>query len=155
MAYYLLPVVNSVDIVMNRNQIVAGLLIGMAYLAGIATSSAGPKGAGPVHFALADLRWVSLPEFGGSEAIIYRSSDGRRVAAAFKESGSASFVYPFDEFLYVTEGTARVKVHGAQNFVLRKGDVAYFPEGTSVDFDFSKDFADVTMLVADHEVRWR
>lgn len=140
---------------MNRTQIFAGLLIGVAYLAGLATSSAGPTGAGPVHSALADLRWVSLPEFGGSEAIIYRSSDGHRVAAAFKESGSPSFVYPFDEFLYVTAGTALVKVHGGQKIFLRKGDVAYFPEGTRVDFEFSKDFADITMLMADHEVRWR
>lgn len=101
------------------------------------------------------LNWVALPQFGGKEAIIYRSPDGRRVAAAFHESGSPSFTYPFDEFLVVTSGSVTVHVHGGSTFSLQKGDVAYFREGMSVDFRFSEDFSDITMLVADHEVKWR
>lgn len=108
-----------------------------------------------VHGSLDDFTWVPLPEFGGKEAIIYRSPDGRRVAAAFHESGRASFVYPFDEFLIVRSGTLTVKVHGGSTFTLKKDDVAYFREGTSVEFEFSDDFSDVTFLVADHEVKWR
>ena len=64
------------------------------------------------HGPLDSFKWVALPEFGGREAIIYRSPDGKRVAAAFEESGKATFTYPFDEFLVVTAGTATIQVHG-------------------------------------------
>jgi uncharacterized cupin superfamily protein len=77
------------------------------------------------------------------------------VAAAFEESGKATFTYPFDEFLVVMAGTAKIKVHGGETIELKKGDVAYLREGTSVDFEFSKDFSDITCLMADHEVKWR
>jgi hypothetical protein len=107
------------------------------------------------HGPLSSFKWVDLPEFGGREAIIYRSPDGKRVAAAFEESGKATFTYPFDEFLVVTSGTAKIKVHGGETIELKKGDVAYLREGTAVDFEFSKDFSDITCLMADHEVKWR
>jgi len=107
------------------------------------------------HGPLSSFKWVDLPEFGGREAIIYRSPDGKRVAAAFEESGKATFTYPFDEFLVVTSGTAKITVHGGETLELKKGDVAYLREGTSVEFEFSKDFADITCLMADHEVKWR
>jgi len=108
-----------------------------------------------VHSSVAELAWTPLPEFGGSEAILYRSPDGKRVAAAFRESGAHSFTYPFDEFLYVTSGSARVTVRGGPSFTLQKGDVAYFEKGATVDFVFSDDFEDVTMLVDDTPVKWR
>ena len=108
-----------------------------------------------VHSSVAALAWTPLPEFGGSEAILYRSPDGKRVAAAFRESGAHSFTYPFDEFLYVTSGSARVTVRGGPSFTLEKGDVAYFEKGATVDFVFSNDFEDVTMLVDDTRVKWR
>ena len=107
------------------------------------------------HGPLSSFKWVDLPEFGGREAIIYRSPDGKRVAAAFEESGKATFTYPFDEFLVVTSGTAKIRVHGGETIELKKGDVAYLREGTSVDFEFSEDFSDITCLMADHEVKWR
>ncbi len=107
------------------------------------------------HGRLGDFNWVALPEFGGKEAIIYRSADGTRVAAAFRESGSPSFTYPFDEFVVVTSGSVKVTVHGGSSFELEKGDVAYFKEGMTVDFKFSDDFSDVTCLVSNHEVKWR
>jgi len=104
---------------------------------------------------LTDLHWVKLSEFGGTEAIVYRSPDGKRVAAAFHESGKATFTYPFDEFVVVTSGSVSVRVHGGEMFTLSKGDVGYFREGTTVDFKFSADFADITCLIGDREVRWR
>ena len=109
----------------------------------------------PVHLKPDELQWVALPEFGGREAIIYRSPDGKRVAAAFHETGKATFTYPFDEFLIVQSGTATIHVHGGETFTLRKGDVGYLREGATVDFEFSNDFSDLTFLVADHVVRWR
>lgn len=137
-----------------RTAIGAIALIGFGACIG-ATFGDGPQVTRIPHGPLSSFHWVDLPEFGGREAIIYRSPDGKRVAAAFEESGKASFVYPFDEFLVVTSGTATIKVHGGETLRLRKGDVAYLREGTSVDFEFSKDFADITCLMADHEVKWR
>ncbi len=144
----------------TRPPVLSVTVLASALLAG--ASAGAPPGASPrtpsarvVHGPLDSFQWVDLPEFGGREAIIYRSPDGRRVAAAFHESGRASFTYPFDEFLMVLSGDVKVTVHGGDVFTLRKGEVAYFREGTSVDFEFSRDFADVTFLVADHEVRWR
>lgn len=107
------------------------------------------------HGPPSSFNWVPLPEFGGREAIIYRSPDGRRVAAAFEESGTATFTYPFDEFLVVTSGTVDIRVHGGETFHLEKGDVAYIREGTTVDLTFGENFSDLTCLMADHEVKWR
>jgi len=107
------------------------------------------------HEKLAELTWTALPEFGGKQAIIYRSVDGTRVAAAFRESGSATFKYPFDEFVVVIAGAVRVRVHGGPSFTLKKGEVAYFREGMMVDFNFSPDFEDATFLVANHRISWR
>ena len=131
-------------------------MIVLALASGGATAYVSTLGAADVpHGNVSQLNWVSLPEFGGKEAIIYRSPDGKRVAAAFHESGSPSFTYPFDEFLIVTSGSVKVHVHGGSTFTLLKGEVAYFREGMSVDFQFSDDFSDITSLVADHEVKWR
>lgn len=107
------------------------------------------------HGPLSSFKWVALPEFGGKEAIIYRSPDGKRIAAAFQESGKATFTYPFDEFLVVTSGSVKASVHGGESFTLRKDEVAYFREGMTVDLEFSDDFSDITFLVSDREVKWR
>jgi uncharacterized cupin superfamily protein len=132
----------------------SALALTLAVGGAVGDSDATSEDAVP-HGDLSKFKWVALPEFGGREAIIYRSPDGKRVAAAFHESGSPSFTYPFDEFLVVTSGSVTVHVHEGSTFVLTKGDVAYFREGTSVDFRFSDDFSDITALVADHEVKWR
>jgi len=134
------------------------LLLSVAALGSIGegkSAVAQRNGANIPHGSLASFRWVSLPEFGGKEAIIYRSPDGTRVAAAFHESGAETFTYPFDEFLVVTSGSVTIKVHGGPTFSVGKGEVAYIPEGTTVDFQFSDDFSDVTSLVSNHEVKWR
>lgn len=107
------------------------------------------------HGAPAELEWVPLPEFGGEEAIIYRSPDGRRVAAAFREAGRATFTYPFDEFLVVTSGSVKMSVHGGETFSLHRGDVAYLRKGMVVDLEFSEGFSDVTCLMGDEPVKWR
>lgn len=108
-----------------------------------------------VHFSMKDARWDKYPDFGGAEWVIYRSPDGKRVAAAWQESGKHTFTYPFDEFVYVVKGRAKVKVHGGESFEIVEGDVAYFEEGMTVDFEMSDGFTDVTMLVSDKAVKWR
>lgn len=107
------------------------------------------------HGDPSSFNWTALPEFGGSEAIIYRSPDGKRVAAAFRESGDFEFEYPFDEFLVVTSGTGTFRVKDGPTFTLKKGEVAYFRKGMRVHMTLSKDFSDVTMLVGDEPVAWR
>lgn len=93
---------------------IAGVLIAAlsSYTTWAATRQRSPTNLHVPRGAPADFEWVPLPEFGGEEAIIYRSPDGRRVAAAFRESGRATFTYPFDEFLVVTSGS--VKNFGAR-----------------------------------------
>jgi uncharacterized cupin superfamily protein len=107
------------------------------------------------HGPLSSFQWNALPEFGGSEAIIYRSSDGKRVAAAFRESGDFEFEYPFDEFLVVTSGSGTFRVKDGPTFTLKQGEVAYFRKGMKVHLSLSKDFSDITMLVGDAPVAWR
>lgn len=135
---------------------VAACLATLAVTGAFARSSPEPVGTARVVYSSVDeLAWVPLPEFGGAEAILYQSTDGKRVAAAFRESGAHSFTYPFDEFLYVTAGSAQVAVKGGPAFTLYEGDIAYFEKGAAVDFVFSDDFEDVTMLVGDTPVKWR
>lgn len=107
------------------------------------------------HGALADLVWTPLPEFGGAESVIYRSPDGKRVVAAFRESGDYTFEYPFDEFLIVTSGTGTFRVEGGPTLELKRGDYAYFRKGMKVHMTLSADFSDVTSLAGDAPVVWR
>jgi uncharacterized cupin superfamily protein len=139
------------------NRAAAGFaIIAVAFGAGFATAQiAATKWPSLLHWQLAQLKWVALPEFGGQEAIIYRSPGGKRVYAAFKESGHETFKYPFDEFGYVTSGTAKVKIKDGPAFILSQGDTFVFHEGMEVDLDFGPNFSDLTVLTADHEVKWR
>jgi coniferyl-aldehyde dehydrogenase len=114
-----------------------------------------PAPAVPPHGPPASFEWTPAPEFGGSEAVIYRSPDGRRVAAAFREKGQFSFTYPFDEFLVVTSGHGTFRMEGGPTIHLKTGDVAYFREGTTMHLDLSEDFSDVVMLMSDKPVAWR
>lgn len=109
----------------------------------------------PPHGPPSAFDWTPAPEFGGSEAVIYRSPDGKRVAAAFREKGQFTFQYPFDEFLVVTSGHGTFRVEGGPTIQLKTGDVAYFREGTVMHLDLSEDFSDVVMLMSDKPVAWR
>ncbi len=107
------------------------------------------------HGALSELVWTPLPEFGGAESVIYRSPDGKRVVAAFRESGDYTFEYPFDEFLIVTSGTGTFRVEGGPTLELKRGDYAYFRKGMKVHMTLSADFADVTSLAGEAPIVWR
>ena len=107
------------------------------------------------HAPLTGFQWSALPEFGGSKAIIYRFPDGKRVAAAFKESGDYEFQYPFDEFLIVTAGTGAFRVKDGPTFTLKSGEVAYVQKGMKVHMQLSKEFSDVTTLIGDEALAWR
>jgi uncharacterized cupin superfamily protein len=109
------------------------------------------------HGRLEDFNWVPIPQtVGSSEAIIYRSPDGKRVAASFKESGKGTFTYPFDEFFYVISGRIKVTVHGGPTFEVKQGEVGYIRKGQTIDFEFSKGgFHSVAYLVSDEDLsKW-
>ena len=111
------------------------------------------------HGRLEDFKWVPLPQAGGSQAIIYRSPDGKRVAASFKESGKGTFTYPFDEFFYVISGRIKVTVHGGPTFEVKQGEVSYIRQGQTIDFEFSKEsgkgFQSVAYLASDQDLsKW-
>ncbi|KAJ5951684.1 uncharacterized protein N7479_010097 [Penicillium vulpinum] len=88
--------------------------------------------------------WEPFPEWEGTKAIMFRSSDGKRVAGAFRESATASMTYTCDEFTYVTAGWIKAHVHGGDTFTLKVGDCVYFTKGQTVDFECSKDYANVS-----------
>jgi uncharacterized cupin superfamily protein len=134
---------------------IATFALAIVALAPMAYSQEDRKDVVVPHGPLSGFHWSALPEFGGSEAIIYRSPDGKRVAAAFQESGDFEFQYPFDEFLIVTSGTGTFRVKDGPTFTLKKGEVAYFRKGMEVHLTLSKDFSDVTMLTGDKPVAWR
>lgn len=96
--------------------------------------------------------WEDMPEFGGSKSIVYRSEDGKIVAAAAKETGTATLTYPCDEFFYVTTGWIKLSVHGGESFTLRQGECVYLKKGTTVDFEFGPDFANVAIFIDNAKV---
>jgi uncharacterized cupin superfamily protein len=108
------------------------------------------------HGRLEDFNWVSEPKVGGSQAIIYRSPDGKRVAAVFKETGKGTFTFPFDEFFYVISGRIKIIVHGGPTFEVKQGGVGYLKEGQTIDYEFiGKEFYSVAFLVSDHDTQWK
>lgn len=109
-----------------------------------------------VHkFNMKDANWVMTPEFGGGEAVFYRSPDATRVVAAWRESGKHTFEYGFDEFVYVLQGSAKASVRGGETLIFERGDIIYIEEGSVIDFEMSDDFEDITVLVSDKPVKWR
>jgi uncharacterized cupin superfamily protein len=102
-----------------------------------------------VHGDASTLKW-GPPEYGGREAILYKSSDGRRTAATFKGVGTQTFTYPFDEFFVVVTGTVHINIKGGESFDLAKGGMAYFHEGTQVEFTMSPDFQVATCQLGNH-----
>ena len=102
------------------------------------------------HFNVDTTFHEPLPEFGGGKAILYQSADRKRLAASFRESGTASMTMPFDDFSYVVGGRAKITVDGGEPINLSVGDAFYLKQGQAVIFDLSDDFHVVTMLISDN-----
>ena len=96
--------------------------------------------------------WQPLPEYGGQQAVLYRSADRRRIAGTFKESGTHKMVMPFDEFVYVIGGSVRITVEGGNSFEASAGHAFYVRQGMGVTWEMSDDFHDVTVLVSDQPI---
>lgn len=110
-----------------------------------ASGSADPKDV--PHGLWSSFPWVDFPEYAGSKSIIYRSPDGKIVAGAAKETGTATLTYPCDEFFYVTEGWIKLSIHGGESFTLNKGECVYLKKGQTVDFVFGEGFANVAIFI--------
>ena len=93
--------------------------------------------------------WTPFPEFGGHEAVLYKSEDGTRLAASFRLSGTHSWVTPYDDFFFVVGGSAKITVEGRGSFEVVAGDFCYIRQGMSVTFEMSDDFHEVSVLVSD------
>lgn len=93
--------------------------------------------------------FTPLPEYGGSEAILYKSPDGTRLAGSFRESGQHTMTMPYDEFIYVIAGSCAVTVRGGARREFSVGDALYLRQGMTVEFEMSDDFHDVTVLISD------
>ena len=96
--------------------------------------------------------FTPMPEFGGSQAVLYRSPDGTRLAGTFHESGSHTLTMEYDEFLYILAGHLVVTIHGGDRHELTVGDACYLRQGLTVDFEMSEDFQDVAVLVSDNAI---
>ncbi|KIY02255.1 uncharacterized protein Z520_02393 [Fonsecaea multimorphosa CBS 102226] len=96
--------------------------------------------------------WEAMPDWGGAKSIIYRSADGKVVAAAAKESGTGTLTYPCDEFFYVTAGWIKLNIHGGETFTLKTGDFVYLKKGTTVDFEFGDDFTNAAVFINDERI---
>lgn len=109
------------------------------------TGSADPQAVPHGH-------WDSFPEepfptYDGTKSIIYRSTDGKVVVGMLREKGRDTLVWPVDEFLYVTQGTINIEVHGGESFILGKGDVMVMRKGQTITFECSDDFANVAVFL--------
>lgn len=107
------------------------------------------------HFNVNSADWKPLPEFGGHEAVLYRSPDGRRVAATFKESGQFEFEWAFDEMIYVVAGTIEVTPEGGELVTLTAGDMAYMRKGIKASMVASDDYQGVICMMSEEEISWR
>lgn len=90
-----------------------------------------------------------LPEFGGSQAILYKSSDGKRLAGSFRESGTHTITMPFDEFDPHRRWRREDFGRGGDTVDLKVGDCCYLRQGQKVTFEMTDDFHDVTVLISD------
>lgn len=93
-----------------------------------------------------------MPQYGGSQAVLYHSPDGRRMAGSFKESGTHTITMGYDEFLFVISGTVVITVDEGKPSHLGSGDAFYLREGSTVRFEMSDDFHDVAVLISDSKI---
>lgn len=90
-----------------------------------------------------------LPEFGGSQCVLYRSPDRTRLAGSFKETGSHRMTMAYDEFVYVVAGGVALTVEGGERYEFEVGDAFYVRQGMTVLWEMTDDFHDVTVLISD------
>lgn len=94
--------------------------------------------------------WKPFPEFGGSQALLYQSDDGSRMAATFRLSGRHSWTLEYDDFFYVIAGHASIEIDGRPALKVGPGDFCRLHQGSAVTFDMSADFHEVSVLISEN-----
>lgn len=100
------------------------------------------------RFNVHSTEYEPLPEFGGKQAVLYKSADGKRVAGSFHQFSTHTMVMPFDEFMYIVAGTCTITVEG-DSFGMAAGDCCYLRQGQEVTFAMYEDFHNLSVLISD------
>jgi len=93
-----------------------------------------------------------FPEFGGHKAVLHESADGRVIAATYWLAGRHSWDLPYDDYFYVIAGSATVTVDDQEPFEVKTGSFCHLRQGSTVTFDMSDDFHEVSTLVSDQQI---
>jgi hypothetical protein len=99
------------------------------------------------------VRWDSVEwaPFEGTKPVYCRYQNGKVVFCVLRAKGTADFVWPFDEFLFVTQGWVKIRAEGSEPFTLIKGEVMLMKKGQHFFFEMSEDFANVVVFLSDCE----
>ncbi len=92
--------------------------------------------------------WEPFPEFGGRLARLHGSEDGTVLAATYRLSGRHTWTLDYDDYFYVVAGHASVSVDALDPVEVTVGDFCRLTRGSTVTFDMSDDFHEVSVLVA-------
>ncbi|KAM6508280.1 hypothetical protein FALCPG4_018154 [Fusarium falciforme] len=139
------PISSPIDTNVSTSPIIIPATAAMPASQGNLTGTPDPEAVPHGH-------WDSFPEepfplYAGTKSIIYRSEDGKVVVGMLREKGKDTLVWPVDEFLFVTEDSIKVQVHGGEEFTLGKGDVMVMKKGRTITFECSDDFANVAVFI--------
>lgn len=106
----------------------------------------------PEMFNVHTVEREDFPEFDGHRAVLHASDDGRVYAATYWLRGRHTWTLPYDDYFYVIAGTATVTVDEAAPFEVTAGSYCHLRRGTTVTFDMSNDFHEVSTLVSDEPI---
>jgi uncharacterized cupin superfamily protein len=106
----------------------------------------------PELFNVLDVEREAFPEFDGHRAVLFESPDGRVVSACYWLKGRHSWELPYDDHFFVITGSATVTVDDHEPFEVRPGSYCHLTKGSTVTFDMSDDFHEVSTLVSDQSI---
>jgi uncharacterized cupin superfamily protein len=106
----------------------------------------------PELFNVHEVPRDEFPEFDGHQAVLYASPDGRVVSATYWLSGRHTWELPYDDHFFVIAGSATVTVDDQEPFEVTAGSYCHLRQGSTVTFDMSEDFHEVSTLVSSEPI---
>lgn len=103
----------------------------------------------PERFNVHEVAREEFPEFDGQQAVLFESADGRVVSATYWLRGRHTWELPYDDHFFVIAGSATVTVDDQATFEVVPGSYCHLRQGSTVTFDMSEDFHEVSTLVSD------
>jgi uncharacterized cupin superfamily protein len=103
----------------------------------------------PEVFNVHEVDREAFPEFDGARAVLYESPDGRVVSATYWLKGRHTWELPYDDHFYVIAGSATLTVDDQPPIVLTAGSFGHLSRGSTVTFDMSDDFHEVSTLISE------